>query len=61
MEKKVSLIRYLFPIDWEDKEILNINSFSPKSGCNHGLDYIVIVQRSPSTGRYRKTRINISE
>ena len=53
------LLNYLFPNDWKDIEILDIKRYSSINGSSEGIAYKIIVQKSESTGRYRKQTITI--
>jgi hypothetical protein len=55
-----TIINYLFPNDWEDVETLKINSYSHYNGSMEGLSKIVVIQKSNSTGRYRKQTVNVN-
>lgn len=50
---------YLFPSDWEDVERHDIYGYSHYSGNKEYLEKIIIVQKSKSTGRWRRKVINI--
>ena len=53
------LINYLFPSDWADEDVFEIYHHSPVTGTREVLSRKIIIQKSPSTGRYRKQVINI--
>ena len=53
------LINYLFPNDWVDKDVIEIYHHSSVTGTVEVLSKKIIIQKSPSTGRYRKQIINI--
>jgi len=53
------LINYLFPNDWYDVETINVTHHSSLTGTPEILGKRIIIQKSPSTGRYRKQVINI--
>lgn len=55
-----TIINYLFPNDWENVETLRIYSYSRHSGSMEGLSKVVVIQKSNSTGRYRKQTINVN-
>ena len=55
-----TIINYLFPNDWEDVETLKIYSYSHHNGSMEGLSKIVVIQKSNSTGRYRKQTVNVN-
>ena len=56
----MKLFNYLFPTDWEDVKKIETDSFSHINGSKEGLSRMTIIQRSPSTGKYRKQTININ-
>ena len=53
------LTNYLFPNDWVDKDVIEIYHHSSVTGTKEALSRKIIIQKSPSTGRYRKQVINI--
>ena len=54
-----TIIHYLFPNDWHDVEIIDIKHYSSVNGQFETLSKKIIIQKSLSTGRYRKQVINI--
>lgn len=54
-----TIIKYLFPNDWWDVETINITHHSNLTGAPEVLGKRIIIQKSMSTGRYRKVVINI--
>ena len=54
-----TIIHYYFPNDWEDVETIDIKHYSSVNGQLETLSKKIIIQKSPSTGRYRKQVINI--
>jgi len=54
-----TLINYLFPNDWIDIKVIEVNSYSYLSGNLEGLSRYLVIQKSPSTGRYRKQNLNL--
>ena len=55
----MNLFKYLFPTDWVDVSKHTINRYSSISGSEEGVSALVVVQKSTSTGRYRKQTITI--
>lgn len=53
------LINYLFPNDWYDIETIDVTHHSSLTGTPEILGKRIIIQRSISTGRYRKQVITI--
>lgn len=53
------IIHYLFPNDWSDVETINITQHSQMTGFPEVLVKRIIIQKSKSTGRYRKIVIQI--
>ena len=54
-----TLLKYLFPNDWYDVEVIDIYHHSSLTGTKELLGKRVIIQKSISTGRYRKVIITI--
>ena len=54
-----TIIHYLFPNDWSDIETINITHHSQMTGFPEVLGKRIIIQKSKSTGRYRKIVIQI--
>ena len=54
------IIEYLFPNDWEDVESVRINSYAVYNGSVEGLARLVVIQKSSSTGRYRRQVIHVN-
>lgn len=54
-----TILKYLFPNDWYDSETIDIYHYSSMTGTKEVLGKRVIIQRSFSTGRYRKIVITI--
>lgn len=54
-----TIIRYYFPNDWQDVENIDIFHHSQATGILEVLRKKIIIQKSPSTGRYRKQVISI--
>ena len=54
-----TILKYLFPNDWVDVETIDIYHHSSMTGTKEVLGKRVVIQRSISTGRYRKITITI--
>ena len=54
-----TILKYLFPSDWVDVETIDIYHHSSMTGTKEVLGKRVVIQRSISTGRYRKIVITI--
>ena len=54
-----TILKYLFPNDWVDVETIDIYHHSNMTGAKEVLGKRVVIQKSYSTGRYRKITITI--
>ena len=53
------LFNYILPIDWKDVKTIEVKKHSQINGSEEGIAFIVVIQKSESTGRYRKQTINV--
>ena len=54
------IFNYLFPSDWIDVEVIDLKQYSQYSGEFECKSKRLIIQKSYSTGRYRKIVLNLN-